>query len=99
MAGALILVMYEEYQSAGEAAKKTANNFQAPNQRPEWIRLPKEGSTCPFSGLSRSYLADLVRRRVVPSKALRRPGSVRGVRLICYAGLMDYIRNAQGGEA
>jgi hypothetical protein len=89
--------MINHDQSAGEAAKKNATNSQA-LIRPEWIRLPREGSTCPFSGLSRSYLADLVRRREVPSKALRRPGTVRDVRLICYAGLMDYIRNAQGGE-
>jgi hypothetical protein len=86
-------VMIHPDQSAGEAAKDIAINSQALTQRPEWIRLPKEGSTCPFSGLSRSYLADLVRRREVPSKALRRPGAVRGVRLICYAGLMAYIRN------
>ena len=83
---------------SGDGAQNVANNNQA-GFRPEWIRLPKEGSTCPFSGLSRSYLADLVRRREVPSKALRRPGTVRGVRLICYAGLMDYIRNSQGGAA
>jgi hypothetical protein len=93
-----MIVMKHEDQTAGEADKKIATHSQALTQRPEWIRLPKEGSTCPFSGLSRSYLADLVRRRVVPSKALRRPGTVRGVRLICYAGLMDYIRNSQGGE-
>lgn len=82
----------------GDGAKIVATNSQA-IIRPEWIRLPKEGSTCPFSGLSRSYLADLVRRREVPSKALRRPGTVRGVRLICYEGLMSYIRNSQGGAA
>ena len=93
-----MIVMNHEEQPARDAGKKLATHSQALTQRPEWIRLPKEGSTCPFSGLSRSYLADLVRRRVVPSKALRRPGTVRGVRLICYAGLMDYIRNSQGGE-
>ena len=82
----------------GDGAQNVAKNNQA-GFRPEWIRLPKEGSTCPFSGLSRSYLADLVRRREVPSKALRRPGTVRGVRLICYEGLMSYIRNSQGGAA
>lgn len=82
----------------GDGAKIVAANSQA-LIRPEWIRLPREGSTCPFSGLSRSYLADLVRRREVPSKALRRPGTVRGVRLICYEGLMSYIRNSQGGAA
>jgi hypothetical protein len=90
-----MFVMKITNETAGEADKKIATHSQALTQRPEWIRLPKEGSTCPFSGLSRSYLADLVRRRVVPSKALRRPGTVRGVRLICYEGLMGYIKNAQ----
>jgi hypothetical protein len=94
----MMSAMINPNQSAGEAAKKIATNSQA-LIRPEWIRLPREGSTCPFSGLSRSYLADLVRRREVPSKALRRPGTVRGVRLICYEGLMSYIRNSQGGAA
>lgn len=83
---------------SGDGAQNVANNNQAAF-RPEWIRLPKEGSTCPFSGLSRSYLADLVRRREVPSKALRRPGTVRGVRLICYEGLMAFIRNSKGESA
>ena len=90
--------MKHNHVPIGDGAKIVATNSQA-LIRPEWIRLPKEGSTCPFSGLSRSYLADLVRRREMPSKALRRPGTVRGVRLICYAGLMDYIRNSQGGAA
>jgi hypothetical protein len=94
-----MILMKHEDLTAGEAGKKFATNSQAVSQRPEWIRLPREGSTCPFSGLSRSYLADLVRRREVPSKALRRPGTVRGVRLICYEGLMSYIRNSQGGDA
>ena len=90
--------MKHNHVPIGDGANIVATNILA-HIRPEWIRLPKEGSTCPFSGLSRSYLADLVRRREVPSKALRRPGAVRGVRLICYAGLMDYIRNSQGGAA
>ena len=90
--------MKHNHVPIGDGANIVATNSQAP-LRPEWIRLPKEGSTCPFSGLSRSYLADLVRRREVPSKALRRPGTVRGVRLICYEGLMAYIRNSQGETA
>jgi len=61
--------------------------------RPEWIRLPKEGKSCPYSGLSRSYLANLLRTQAVKSKVLRHPGAIRGVRLISYDSLMAYIRS------
>lgn len=80
-------------------AEHAAQQASAPNLRPEWIRLPKDGQTCPYSGLSRSYLANLVRQGLVPSKALRRRGAGRGVRLISYDGLMAFIANSQEGAA
>jgi hypothetical protein len=61
--------------------------------RPEWIRLPKEGKSCPYSGLSRSYLSNLLRSQAVKSNVLRNPGAIRGVRLISYDSLMAYIRS------
>ncbi len=61
--------------------------------RPEWIRLPKEGKSCPYSGLSRSYLSNLLRSQEVKSKVLRHPGAIRGVRLVSYDSLMAYIRS------
>jgi hypothetical protein len=41
-------------EPAGEADNNIAKN-NPPALRPEWIRLPKEGSNCVFTGLSRSY--------------------------------------------
>ncbi len=66
-------------------------------KHPEWIRLPVK-SKCPYSGLSRSTLYNLVSasaangyRPPVKSIVLRRRGNARGVRLISYDSLMDYL--------
>jgi hypothetical protein len=87
-------------QHAAMPSDDGAQNVVQPNGqvRPEWIRLPKEGGTCPHSGLTRSYLANLLRNRLVKSKVLRRPGAIRGVRLVSYDSLMAYIGNATEGQ-
>ncbi len=89
--------MTQSTMPSGDGAKNVSTNPVA--FRPEWIRLPKEGKNCPFSGLTRSYLANLIRLRLIPSKSVRQPGTVRGVRLICYEGLMAYIRSSEAGES
>ncbi len=65
---------------------------------PEFIRLPKPGETCPHTGLTRSFLNALIlptelnnRKPPVRSVSLRKKGSVRGVRLIVYASLMQFL--------
>lgn len=79
----------------GDGSQMLANNGTRAALRPEWIRLPKEGTNCPHSGLTRSYLAGLIRRNLVPSKSLRQRGSVRGIRLISYDGLMAFIASSK----
>ncbi len=61
---------------------------------PVWIRLPKAGHLCPHSGMGRTYLHGLIAEGKVKSFSLRKPGQVRGVRLISYESLMDYISKA-----
>jgi|ERR1017187_1184712 hypothetical protein len=63
-----------------------------------WIRLPRAGTRCPVSGLSRSTLAELTRpcerneyRPPVEARVLKRRGSVRGVLLISRTGLLRYL--------
>jgi hypothetical protein len=68
--------------------------------RPIFVRLPKPGGRCPFSGLSRSALVNLC----VPNKANDFHAPVksvelkfkkhakRGARLIDYESLMTYLR-------
>ena len=68
--------------------------------RPEFIRLPRVGRRCPYTGLSRSGLNNLIlpsklngHRPQVRSVCLRPRGGVRGTRLICYDSLIEYLRN------
>ena len=65
---------------------------------PEFLRLPRPGSQCPWTGLSRSKLNELILpmelnnfRPPVKSIVLRNKGQQRGVRLIVYRSLMDFL--------
>ena len=65
----------------------------------EFLRLPKPGRLCEVTGLSRAKLNELILpckannfRPPVKSFALRQRGATRGVRLIVYQSLMDYLR-------
>lgn len=66
--------------------------------KPEWIRLPAPGHRCPYTGLSRSTLNELTipgpangNKPPVKSVVLRKRGAVRGIRLINYDSLMQYL--------
>ena len=72
---------------------------------PRYIRLPKTGTRCPHSGLSRSTLNTLILpskengfRPSVKSKIVAQPEKKRGVRLIVYSSLMDYLDNLPGDD-
>lgn len=65
---------------------------------PEFIRLPRAGDKCPFTGLSRTTLYNLVVpcranrfRPAIHAKSLRKRGNVRGIWLIPYDQLVDYL--------
>jgi hypothetical protein len=67
---------------------------------PEFIRLPKPGTLCSHSGLSRSKMNELVLpspvnnfKPPVKSVSLRNRGQVKAVRLISYDSLMTYLRS------
>lgn len=74
--------------------------------RPEWLRLPKSGERCAHSGLSRSALNDLILPTEgnsydppVKSVSLRKPGQIRGIRLIHAASLSVYLESLlEGGS-
>lgn len=61
---------------------------------PEFLRLPRGGTLCPITGLSRSALNSLILgpRPAVRSVSLRRAGALRGIRLIPTAELLNYLR-------
>ena len=50
----MVVVMHD----ASNAASLPADNSSA--SRPEWIRVPKVGTVCPHSGLSRSFISQLI---------------------------------------
>ena len=59
--------------------------------RPEWIRLPRTGEQCQWTGLSRSTLWQILKTGRVKTVVLRRPGTLRGARLILLDSLLCYI--------
>ena len=65
---------------------------------PLYIRLPKPGQNCPKTGLTRSHLNRLILacpendfRPLVKSIVVKQPGTKRGVRLIVYRSLLEFI--------
>jgi hypothetical protein len=66
--------------------------------KPEFSRLPRSGERCPFTGLSRSGLNSLILpcpannfHPPVRSVSLRKRGQIKGVRLIVFQSLMDFL--------
>ena len=59
--------------------------------QPEWLRLPKPGTLCIHSGLSRTVLYQLCKANKIKSTVLRQHGASRGIRLISYDSLMAYL--------
>ena len=73
--------------------------------QPEFIRLPKTGSLCPRTGLSRSKLNELILpsplnrfRPPVRSISLRNRGQVKAVRLVVFDSLMSYLRQLEAEQ-
>jgi hypothetical protein len=63
--------------------------------QPIWIRLPKSGTPCPYTGLSRSALNALILgpKPLVKSVSLKKRYAVRGTRLIHLGSLLLYIES------
>jgi hypothetical protein len=66
---------------------------------PEFIRLPKPGTLCRWTGLSRSKLNELIlpsplnnHKPPVKSLSLRNRGQLKAVRLIVLDSLLGYLR-------
>lgn len=66
--------------------------------KPEYIPLPRTGTKCPYCGLSRSGIYNLIRptkangyKAVVDSMVSKLPDKTRGRRLVHYASLMSHL--------
>lgn len=84
----MVVVMHN---ASNAAASLPADNSSA--SRPEWIRVPKAGTICPHSGLSRSFICQLIKVGEIDSRSMRKRGAKTGVRLLSYDSLMAYIRS------
>lgn len=67
--------------------------------RPEFLRLPRAGQQDPHTGLTRTTLNQLILpteankfKPKVKSICLRQRGAKRGIRLIVFDSLMEYLR-------
>src|SRR4029453_3946110 len=76
----------------------TAANVATPIL-PEFIRLPRSGMLCNWTGLSRSKLNELILycpanefKAPVRSVCLRRKGAAKGARLINLESLLQHLR-------
>jgi hypothetical protein len=72
--------------------------------KPEFIRLPKSGTRCPHTGLSRSKMNQLVLpckendfKPPVESKCDRKRGTIRGTRFIVFDSLIGYLNGLDSG--
>lgn len=63
-----------------------------PTPVPVWIRLPRNGSLCPWTGLSRSKLFELLQTKEIETVSLKtRKTAKRGARVIKLASLLAYL--------
>lgn len=72
------------------------------SHQPEFIRLPRAGSRCPWTSLSRASLNTLVLGSDAPVKSvvLRQRGANRGVRLISLESLLQHLHGqVEGAQA
>ena len=78
---------------------------ELPSVKPEFVRLPKGGTRCPHTGLSRSKLNQLVLpckendyKPPVESKSVRSRGTIRGARIIVFDSLINYLNGLDDGR-
>lgn len=69
-------------------------------QRVEFFRLPAPGKRDPFFGLSRGWYYKAAALGEIKTVAIRQRGALRGVRLVAYDSVRDYIRRSatQGND-
>jgi hypothetical protein len=69
------------------------HNQPAPH-RVEFFRLPQPGKRDPYFGLSRAWYYKATALGEIRMVAVRQRGAVRGVRLVVYDSVADYIRRS-----
>lgn len=73
------------------AKLQTMEDVQA--LRPVWLRVP---AAMRVSGLSRQQIFAGIANGTIRSKHLKRPGAMKGIRLIQFDSLMAFIEGLEG---
>lgn len=73
--------------------------FTPPENQPgqhhiEFFRLPQPGKRDPYFGLSRAWYYKAASLGEIRMVAVRQRGAVRGVRLVAYDSVADFIRRS-----
>jgi hypothetical protein len=63
-------------------------------QRVEFFRLPQPGKRDPHFGLSRGWYYKAAALGEIRMVSIRQRGALRGVRLVVYDSVRDYVRRA-----
>ena len=69
----------------------------APAYPPRWIRLPSRGH-CPETGLSRAAAYQLIAAGKIKSACIRKPGAVRGQRLVFLPSVLEFLDRCAESE-
>jgi hypothetical protein len=70
--------------------------ISSPNIRPECFRLPCPGERDPYFNLSRSTYYELEQAKQIKLIRLLKPGLKRGVTLISYDAMRDFVSRSSG---
>lgn len=72
----------------------TPQSAEVSSHQVEFFRLPPPGKRDPHFGLSRGWYYKAAASGEIKMVALRQRGALRGVRLVAYDSVCDYIRRA-----
>ena len=63
----------------------------------EFMRVPRYGELCPYTGLTRTKILDLIKENKVKAKKLgARDGGHRGLWIVHVPSLLEYLRRELG---
>jgi hypothetical protein len=109
-----MVAMAQRHNSLADSADHRAAKIRVPRggtlagspERPIWIRYPRDGSLCPWTGLTRFKLRELTEptdeRPKPPVRSVSMPnegGNKRNVRLIHLQSLLDYLESLPAAVA
>jgi hypothetical protein len=87
-----------DVRKAGIRAAQNQTLASVSQLQPRFVRLPKPGTLCPFTGLSRTQIYLLCKSGKIKSHSLKRHGTCRGVRLIDFQSLVTAIEEFASAE-